>query len=141
MDKHLPHWTDDNFSDEFDYHANNKPVAMDTPLGEAMAFIACREWGRNFDDALASMFHGGPDAFTELRQSAYDGKLTVWGRYNRSDIYRKIPAEHWSAHRIDGNALLLNGFARTTGNDMVSYIDLMVSRAEIEREFRNEKRS
>ncbi|HXS48529.1 MAG TPA: hypothetical protein VN713_00215 [Sphingomicrobium sp.] len=135
-----PRWTHDNSDDEWDYQANNKPVQRDTSLGEGLAYLATGQWGQDMDAALVEMFNTTtPNYVGDVHQRAFDGKLTVWGRFNRSDIYRPIPVAHWSNHSLDGNALMLNGFARTWGHDGESYIDLMVSRSQIE-DWRNEER-
>jgi hypothetical protein len=131
MPKQPPRWTDDSYKDEWDYLADGKPVERDTPLGEALAFIAYRRWGRDYSQTAA-------DALNEFRQRAYDDKISVWGRFDSADVWRKIPAEHWSDHSVDAGALL-NGYARTWGHDCTRYGFLMVSRAEIEREWGHEK--
>ena len=107
-------------------------VKRDKPLGEALAYLACGEWGHDIDYAIVDMFQeGSRDLFGEFRQRAFDDKITVWGRHNRQDVYRIIPAEYWSNHQIDGKALL-NGFVRTWGNDGNGFIDLMLSKVEVE---------
>jgi hypothetical protein len=126
-------WTTDNFEDEFNYHARKKPIERDTPLGEAFGYMALREWGHDTDRALMELCEQrAPNIFSQFRQRAFDGEITVWGRRHRHDIYVPIEPRYWHTHQIDGGALL-NGLTRTWGQDGESYIDLMVSRAQIER--------
>lgn len=125
---------EDGFDDEWDYldaKDRGEHGKRDKSLAEALAFIAYRAWGREYTQATADMI---PNALSELRQRAHDGRIIVWGRFHPDELYRPIPQEHWSDHRVDPGALL-NGYARTWGNDTTSYGHLMVSRAEIEREW------
>lgn len=125
---------EDGFDDEWDYldaKDRGEHGKRDKSLAEALAFIAYRAWGREYTQATADMI---PNALSELRQRAHDGRIIVWGRFHPDELYRPIPQEHWSDHRVDPGALL-NGYARTWGNDTTNYGHLMVSRAEIEREW------
>jgi hypothetical protein len=137
-ERQQPHWTDDKYHEEWDYHSNEKTVRRDTPLGEALAFIAYRRWGQEYAQTVVDMFEkGGKNVLSDFQQKAYDKELTVWGKLNGHGVYRSVPPEHWSDHYVDPGALL-NGYARSWGHDTTSYSYLMVSRAEIEWEWPNE---
>lgn len=110
----------------------------ETPVGEALAFLGSGKWGRSLDQALQDVFEPGtPNVFNWLRQAASQGRITVWGRHDRNDIYREIEPKYWLTHQLDGQALVTNGFARTWGDDGDSYIDLVVSKAEMRRMRKN----
>jgi hypothetical protein len=111
-------------------------VEEDTPLGEAMAYMVTGRWGLAIKEVLREAFEAKPpDPFESFRRAAHRQKVRCWGRLDPDKLVRKIPTDHWSEHQVDAKALLMNDFARTWGHDGESYVDLMVNRAEIEREF------
>lgn len=73
----------------------------------------------------------------KIRQIAYDGAIRVWGRRDAGGLYEEIPKEYWRDHNLNWFSLL-RGEAETDGakNSLVkgAFKDLMVSRAEIEKE-------
>ena len=134
--KQPPHWTDDKYDEEWAYHANDKPTQRDTPLGEALAFIAYRKWGQEYSQTVVDMFEkNAANYLNDFHQRAYDGKFKVWGKVNAKGVYRQIPSVYWADHHVHAQALL-NSYAMAGGHDSLSYGHLMVSRAEFEREFK-----
>ena len=122
---------------EADRQSKSKPE-RDVALSEALAFIANGAWGGEFSLSISAKFQqAAVNPLRDFRQRAFESKIAVWGHLNPSDIYREIPAEHWSDHEIDPGALL-NRYARTWGHDKTNYGHLMVNRAQIEKEWPNE---
>ena len=108
-----------------------EPV-RDVHLGEAIAFIAYRAWGHEYSQTVVDMFlENAPNYLKDFQQLAFDKKVTVWGRLNGFGVYRRIPPKHWGDHHVNPQALV-NGYAKTWGNDTTYYDHLMVSKAQFE---------
>lgn len=111
--------------------------SRDASLGDAFAYWCIGTWGEKLFDVVASG-RGRGDPTEQFRQLAFDGKLAVWGRLSRSDIYVPIPTEYWRHHSADFlSAMRPDGIeSQGHGNssDGERYYELMVCRAQVEKE-------
>jgi hypothetical protein len=115
------------------------PPKRDVSLAEALAYAEFKEWGRSFFDAASSANNGADEQLKKFHQLAYDGQLSVWGQREYSDLYQPIDPDHWSTHRIEWFELL-RGKPKTepmAKQQRDPYFNIMVSRAEFEREWPN----
>jgi hypothetical protein len=46
------------------------------------------------------------DLVTDVRQKAFEGKLPVWGRRPRSDLFEPIPPEFWRNHEVTASYVI-----------------------------------
>jgi hypothetical protein len=111
----------------------------DVGVGEAIAYIGFREWGKSFFDAAGSSEIDGNTEYRAFLQAAADGDLTVWGQRGEGRVYAVIPASYWVDHEIEWFGLLKNdphtqAIAGLRKQRLpANYRDLMTSRAEIAR--------
>jgi hypothetical protein len=112
-------------------------VRRDVPLPEALAYAEYGEWGKRFVDAAASAKNQANEQLEHFRQLAHDGALTVWGRLTENGVFQLVPKEHWIDHHVEWFDLL-RGNARTENvrhTHPEPFLELMVSKAEFEREW------
>jgi len=128
----------DDAQDEWDYLVSKKngtgPV-RDKPVGEALAYVLIGRWGERFMTAVEQGLARSNDVSQQMRQLAHDGRLRVWGRRTESGIHELIPPDYWIDHQFEWFDLLRgNGTTKQTEPPASDrrYVDLMVSRAEIE---------
>jgi hypothetical protein len=108
----------------------------DTPLAEALMFIATGRWGEDPWENGGGQLQALSDALQRFRQQASDGDLTVWGKRDSHGVWTRIHATYWINHTVDLMDVL-KGETRTKaynqmGNEPL-YIDLMVCRSEVQR--------
>jgi hypothetical protein len=104
-------------------------------LAEALGWAVYGEWGRPYHVSGVRTFIGvgtDPDKllarFTRL---ARDGSLTIWGKRDDPGYFEKIPQPHWQGNQLTIADIF--GSVVATGED--PYRDLMLNRAEVEREW------
>ncbi len=89
--------------------------------------------------------HLGSLPLEGFHQKARDGALHVWGLTNPVGVYEPIEPEYWSNHYVDFLGLLREGHTRTKAINQVVlgriYSDIMVCRAEFEREWPSSSRA
>lgn len=111
----------------------------DTALPQALAYIELREWNKSFLDMLAAEAPA-VDTFEDFRQRAFDGKVHTWGQASPSGVWKPIKASFWE-HAWPKGQSLMRGDAviesRRAGADTETFWSVMVSRAEIEKEWLN----
>lgn len=127
-----------------DFYERDEParepvkVVRDTPLREALMYVATGVWG------LKPMARGGDElgalerAVREFRQHALDRVVSVWGQTSSHSVWVPIDPDYWLNHQV-AFLDLLRAETKTTklnhrGADPL-YTDLMVCRAEFEAEF------
>lgn len=114
-------------------------AARDIGLTEALCFAQTGELGLRPVNTDAGVFRDLTPELGRFTQLAADGDLRVWGKSGRSDIYAPIPAAFWLENEVEWFSLLRgqpNTQGLTARGQMPTYLDLMVSRAEIARHFR-----
>lgn len=123
-------------------NAANPPeddIARDIGLTEALCFAQTGELGLRPVNTDAGVFRDLTPELERFTQLAADGDLQVWGKSGRSDIYVPIPAAFWTENEVEWFSLL-RGAPNTQGltarGYMPTYLELMVSRAQIVRHFR-----
>jgi hypothetical protein len=133
------------FEDEWDYitaKERGEHIKRDKPLNEALAYAARGQWDANYFDVVSAGEDREAEQLRRFQQAAYDGKLRVWGkRQAHADLYEEIPRNHWRENRVEWFDLL-RGKPRTEPRGQAgepAFYDLMVSRAEIERELPYER--
>jgi hypothetical protein len=123
----------------------NGPIKAerDVSLFDAIWYLHLGKWekppieeysnaGPAYLDKLAEIIH------KEIRQLAYEGKLTVWGKISENDIWQVVPQEHWKDNRLDWFSFLRGKPEGLTfmKNDLqpnnTKWIDLKTSKVEIE---------
>ncbi|HEX3366490.1 hypothetical protein [Phenylobacterium sp.] len=116
-------------------------IRRDVGIGEAACRIVFGGWGPSI------MHHGGGflgdivQAVSDMRQRALDGHITIWGRTHRLGVFDKIPSEFWRENRPDELSLYnpdpdAQSYTACENNrPTVRYLDLMVSKAQIEAEW------
>lgn len=113
----------------------------DASLAEALGWIVYGEWERPWRGTpAAAAFAAGLgigeniyDLLAELGKRAGEGRLTIWGKESSAGVWKVIPQDHWQDHELT----LADTFGSiTTGED--GYRDLMLNRAEVEREWPHE---
>lgn len=116
-------------------------VKRDVRLAEALMYAVIGEWGR---DPLAD---GGGHlaalsaALETFRQKAHDGLITVWGKADNYGVWQVIAPAYWVAHYVDFPDVLRSVTPSKPYNQLSYdplFIDLMVSRAEFEAEWRGD---
>jgi hypothetical protein len=121
-----------------DYHfaANPAPAMRDVSVGEALAYVCFREWGREFMDAAGATGTDAAGAMNEFLQAAADGGLQIWGKLNASGVFEPIPPEYWRKNQIEWFGLLKNAPTTqpsVTGVRDARYVELMTSRSQVEK--------
>ena len=109
----------------------------DVILPEALAYAEFGEWGRSFFFAVATTGNRANEQLERFRQLAHDGCLSVWGKRSEGGVFQLIPKEHWLDHDVEWFDLL-RGKGRSekvTGSTPIPYSELMVCKAEFEREW------
>jgi hypothetical protein len=111
-------------------------VRRDTPLAEAIAFMAFGVWGKSMVEAATSEDVDAAWALKLYRQGAADGEVQTWGIGN-GRVYEPIPKEYWLSHEIEWFELL-KGRPYSTSfypneRNQRKYFHLMTSRADAER--------
>lgn len=114
-------------------------VRRDAPFREAIMFAVTGAWGgdpwADGDGQLAAI----SAALNAARQLASDGAISMWGKSDNYGVWLEIERTYWVSHYVD---LLdvLRGETRTRAYNKIGtdplFIDLMVSRVEFEREWR-----
>jgi hypothetical protein len=113
----------------------------DTPIAEAVCWTVLRRWGANFVNDGGGQLDRFVPAVDDMRQAARDGHVRVWGKINRSGVFELIDPTFWADHYKDHMSLFNpdpDAETCTACNHqrpLARYLDLMVSRAEIEREW------
>ncbi|HWA68928.1 MAG TPA: hypothetical protein VG821_03725 [Rhizomicrobium sp.] len=124
-------------------YQDTRPVERDAWLQDAVAFALYGHWPTQdekiFDqegdlDKLGTIVQA-------MRQSAADGRLSIWGRSHELGVLEHIEPEFWLHNQID--YLRLFGPAdgvrteQTVGrvNEYAVYKSLMVSHVQVERQF------
>lgn len=113
----------------------------DVSLAEALGWAVYGEWGKPWHGtpitaALAAGLGIGADIYellVEFRKRASNGNLTVWGKTSSTGVWKEIPASHWDDHELT----LADTFGSITTGEH-GYRDLMLSRAQVEGEWRHE---
>lgn len=114
------------------------------PLTEGLAYIYTGEWGGKILDLLASATLQDGDhtvlegVYRDFEQGAFDGRFGVWGKQENSDLLQPIPKEHWAEYRLDALHTghdVARSENRKHDNDPGIWLDLMVCKAEFEREW------
>jgi hypothetical protein len=111
-------------------------ASRDRSLKEAMAFATTKKWGERLWEMGEGAISTTGKELEKFHQLARDGKLRVWGKLDPWGVHNPIPAEYWSNHRV--NFLSLFRSEADIENDSTPpphYRDLMVSRADFEREW------
>ncbi|MEH6702405.1 hypothetical protein [Parasphingorhabdus sp.] len=129
------------FSDEFEYQARKiegVESKRDKSLDEAITYILVGRWGGNVARASMDGKLEGSSVIQRIRQAAVDGRVRIWGKQNpNSAIHKEIEAVFWETHQPEFLEFL-RGRSRTEAAELGAsnerYYDLMISRAEIERE-------
>jgi hypothetical protein len=119
-------------------------VPRDRPLGEALAYACFRQWGRRFIDAAGTHGSGVNEELGKWHQLARDGRVAVWGIRTQHSTYERLGPEYWSDHEVEWFSLLKgkDSSEPTTQaySDQLRYDGLMVSRAQVEKEWPKRKR-
>ncbi|MBI5261634.1 MAG: hypothetical protein HY852_07435 [Bradyrhizobium sp.] len=109
----------------------------DTKISEAIAYICYLDWGKSF---LMAAGDNPPteavEALKSFRQAAADGHVQIWGKVVHGDVYEPIDADYWRSYQIEWFSLLRG---QTITEPAVvgvkrgsEYVDLMVSKSQIE---------
>lgn len=116
-------------------------VARDASLREALMFATLGKWGGRPTDNT-EVLNQYSERLIEFRQMAFDGKLAVWGKRSQfgNGVWESIPASYWKEGTVDFlEALREKSKTEREGGffnpEFVTYHEVMVSRAEFEREF------
>ena len=116
-----------------------RPIRGDTPVSEGVAYVHFREWGRSVSadgGGLMEQINAGLD---EVHEAAVNARVSVWGQEKSYGPRTKIDPRFWGFEEIDITRLMYPGAqSRTTpdhNGQQPTYVDLMISRAEFEREW------
>lgn len=113
-------------------------VERDVWLLIAVHYIAYGSW--KFIEIPLDEDHitAGHQALDEIRQKAFDGELTVWGRIGQGPLFKQIQKEHWEDHGFESLSFIVNKpedyCTKYYGNesDYTIYNSLMTSKAKVE---------
>jgi hypothetical protein len=120
-----------------------RALRRDVGVAEALAYAEFKEWGGTFFEAASSAKNEANEQLVRFRQLAHDGVLKVWGKRSVNGVFEIIPKEHWLDHNVEWFDLL-RGNPRTENvlhTTPQPYSELMVSKAEFEREWSPHDRS
>ena len=119
---------------KYEFLTRKHEPTRDTKMSDAFAFLCTGQWGERFFDVVTS--GRCPDGIaSNVRQLAFDGHITVWGKPPSNNIFVPIPKGYWETHSIEWFDLLKDKGARSegypSGNADLVYHDLMVDRIEV----------
>ena len=119
---------------KYEFLTRKHEPTRDTKMSDAFAFLCTGQWGERFVDVVTS--GRCPDGIaSNVRQLAFDGHITVWGKPPSNNIFVPIPKGYWETHSIEWFDLLKDKGARSegypSGNADLVYHDLMVDRIEV----------
>jgi hypothetical protein len=119
-------------------------LARDVGVGEAIAYIHFREWGRRFWDAAGSPHVNSSIELNSFLEAAVEGAITVWGQTTTGGHYVSIPTSFWRGSAINWASLLRDEpVTETTTPGVASqtnYTGLMTSRAQVQARWPRPKR-
>lgn len=113
----------------------------DTPFVQAVSYRLHGVWTGEIDWRAPETMDGISQFLEDIRQLAHLGDVRVWGRSKRGGVLSVLKRQDWANYGIDLISLTrLDRDGTCTGDTGLGhierYLDLHVSRAEIEREFR-----
>jgi hypothetical protein len=131
---------------EFRRWLGQEPIRRDTSLRNAVCYAVHGKWPepKQFPPLTTT---GLPqrvsDVLARLRQLAFDGRVTLWGRETLNDltVMEEIPAEFWREHQIDLLKISVSDApndSRTeiaSGSDNSTYYALEANKEQIESEW------
>lgn len=107
-------------------------------LAEALGWAVYGEWGKPYHVAPIVISIGVATdprkllaRFTRL---ASEAKLTIWGKRDDPGYFEKIPQSHWQGNQLT----IADVFGSVVASGDDPYPDLMLNRAEVEREWPHE---
>jgi hypothetical protein len=111
-------------------------VRRDITVGEAAAFLATGQWGRDFYKIVGEKGNIASRGYDALLQAAADGLIPIWGKRSEWGVYEPIQTGFWYKNRIEFLSLC-KGDAQTEASDKAfsghRYISLMTSRDQVSR--------
>jgi hypothetical protein len=110
-------------------------TVRDVGIGDALGYVAFRDWGQNFLAAVGSEYVSGAKEYDEFLQALADGNIPSWGKRNNYGVHEPIPANFWFDNRIDWLSVLRDE-PKTETNAMPAgslFTSLMTSRSAVAR--------
>ena len=120
-----------------------KGPVRNVTVGEAVAFLMTKAWGRDFEQELSTPEADSVAEFRRFHQAAADGLVTVWGRPGGvSSVYEPIPPAFWIKNDVNFSSVL-KGAAESEPHlskdtSQQRYLRLMTSRSDTEQLFQNQ---
>ena len=110
----------------------------DTWIQDAMMFVVNRKWPEPDAPLSDDQFSQKSAALQEMRQSAADGKILIWGKLAPQGLHVIIPRDFWIDHQVkflraalaDREKVATEKTSHGASSDR--YDALMVSKAQIE---------
>ena len=115
--------------------APSQTQIRDVGLGEAVAFLGLKVWGKRFIEAAGASDVDAASIYDAVLQAAADGLIPIWGKRTQQSVFEPIPREYWFDHRFDWFSLLRNDANSESSKYAFSgdrYLSLMTSRSAVE---------
>lgn len=112
----------------------------DATLHQGLSYAVFGDWNQHDDNDVALRSRGFETALKRFHQTAFEGRLSVWGRplnFLMTTLFQLVPQDHWRTLEVDfTDAMRDKPSSRSRMmTNLESFVDLMVCKAEFEREW------
>jgi len=112
----------------------------DATLHQGLSYAVFGDWDHHDDNDEALRSSDFETALERFHQSAFEGRLSIWGRpfnFMMTNLFRPVPADHWTTHEVQfTDAMREKSSSRSKlMSNLESFVELMICKAEFEREW------